>query len=73
MDYLAEEILAKSSEITLRAFKRQRVTPPQASLAFEQFYSIFDETEVGSRDRAMVIQNLFQEHGSSSRYLSYFV
>lgn len=74
LNYFTAEIpLTKPSELTLQAFKKRRVTPMQFTLAYEQFSSLLEETELGSQERAQVVQNFFHSNNLHSSYLSMFV
>ncbi len=74
LNYLLSDVpLTKPAEQTMQAFKRRRVSSVQLSPGYEQFSSMLEETELGSRERAEVIQNFFHSNNLHSSYLSMFV
>jgi hypothetical protein len=65
---------AKEADFVMQAFKKQFVTPVESFLAYEHFNAMLEDTEVGSRERAQVIQTFFRANDlPDTSYLSMFV
>lgn len=69
--YHADKDTQKDSVVLVTEFKRRRVS--HTSVALEHFNEMLADTELGSSDRAVVIQQYMGSLGYESNYLSMFV
>ena len=63
----------RESEMTMKAWKRARVSDFTLSLQWEHFQEMMEDAPLGSKERAMAIRNHFQHHDlPDTSYLSMF-